>query len=259
MSEDHVTIKTPEFVSLQFQLAGLGSRASAMIVDQALLLLANIAVILFVYFGMQVDVGAPSFLFALAILVLFITRWGYFFVCEYFFGGKTVGKKLTGIRVVQENGHSITLASSFIRNLLRIVDTLPSGYFVGIIMVFFHPRHKRLGDVVSGTIVVYEREAKKKTNPIDKVVESRGLSTTSIPVSEREIQSLGAKDWELLHVYSERVLQMDAKKRDELTKQVSLILLPKVNIHTEDKTIRQLEDTLLVLYLLVKDEWAYEL
>lgn len=261
MQEDQVTIKTPEFVSLNFQLAGLGSRASAMIIDQILLLIVNIGVILFVYFGMRVtiDVGAPSYLFAFAILFLFIIRWGYFFVAEYFFGGKTVGKKLIGIRVIQENGHSITLVSSFIRNLLRIIDMLPSGYFLGIIMVFLHPRHKRLGDVASGTMVVHERKTKGETNQIDKVIESRGLSRENLPVDDHAIQSLGTKEWKLLKAYSERVLQVDTQESIELTKQVAQILLPKVNVSIEGKTNLQLENTLLVLYLTVKDVWAYEL
>ncbi|RDY71822.1 RDD family protein, partial [Halobacillus trueperi] len=38
------------------------------------------------------------------------------------------------------------------RNLLRIIDMLPFYYLIGMLMVFFHPQHKRLGDLVGGTI-----------------------------------------------------------------------------------------------------------
>lgn len=261
MPQDHVAIKTPEFVSLKFNLAGLGSRASAMIIDQILLMIVNIVTILLLSLSISgtFGIGSESFLVAFAIIFLFIVRWGYFFVCEYFFGGKTIGKKIVGIRVIQENGHSITLVSSIIRNLLRIIDMLPSGYFIGIIMVFFHPRHKRLGDIVSGTIVVHEREAKKKESHIEKAIESRRLSKESLPVSDLDIKSLGAKEWKLLKTYSERMLQLEASESMELTNRMAVILLPKVNLRVKGRTIRELENILLVLYLVLRDEWEYEL
>lgn len=261
MNREQVSIKTPEFVALKFNLAGLGSRAGAMIIDQTLLMIVNIILVLIFTFSMNITIhfGSPSFLLAIAIVILFIIRWGYFFVCEYFFGGKTIGKRIIGIRVIQENGHSITILSSFIRNLLRIVDMLPTGYFIGIILVFFHSQHKRLGDIIAGTIVVHEREVKKKESPIEKAVEKRGLTKESLSVSDLEIRSLGAKEWKLLKVYSERILQLDVIESTKLTKKVASILLPKINMSPENKTTPELENTLLVLYLILKDEWEYEL
>src|SRR5699024_12412425 len=101
MSHGKVAIKTPEFVSLTFKLAGLGSRAGAMIVDQILLLIVNIVFMLFIMVGMNItiDIGSPSFVLAMAIIILFIIRWGYFFVCEYFFGGKSIGIGIIGIKL----------------------------------------------------------------------------------------------------------------------------------------------------------------
>ena len=45
MPQDQIQIKTPEFVSLQFRLSGLGSRATAMIIDQVLLTFVNLVLI----------------------------------------------------------------------------------------------------------------------------------------------------------------------------------------------------------------------
>lgn len=261
MNQDQVAVKTPEFVSLNFKLAGLGSRAGAMIIDQLLLLIGNIVILLVFYFmaDATLDIGQVMYLVALIIISVFVLRWGYFWVSEYFFSGRTVGKKVVGIRVIQENGHRITLLSSIIRNLLRIIDTLPTAYLIGIIMVFFHKQHKRLGDIMAGTIVIYERETKKKKTPLEKVIESRGITESDVPFDISAIKSLGMKEWKLLKTYSERLPQLDAIDRIEPTKRVAAILLPKVDVHPENKTSPELEDILLVLYLYMKDEWEYEL
>src|SRR3954466_15565753 len=125
MNEDHVDLKTPEFVSIQFQIAGLGSRSAAFIIDQLLLMLVNILAVIVLLLVLNGMSSLPFFMMldntlpiAITIIALFVVNWGYFFSFEYFSGGRTLGKKLMGIRVIQENGHSITLLSSFIRNLL---------------------------------------------------------------------------------------------------------------------------------------------
>ncbi|WP_373894400.1 RDD family protein [Virgibacillus natechei] len=258
--EEQIAIKTPEYVSLQFKLAGLGSRAGAMIIDQILLTVFNILVILFLVFAINADMAmfVTDSAVAIVIILMFVAYWGYFFICEYFFGGKTLGKRLMGLRVIQDNGHSITLLSSFIRNLLRIIDMIPM-YLTGMIMIFFHSKHKRLGDLVAGTIVVHERKARNehKTSAIEKEIKSRGLSKESLSMEDRVIQSLGIKEWNLLHTYSNRILKLPQTERMQLTFKMARILLPKAGIEVEKKDERELENTLLTLYLILKDEWEF--
>lgn len=263
MNQGKVEIKTPEFVSLQYQIAGLGSRAAAMIIDQLLIIIVNFIIILLFLIA-----NSSSFLYlsdswvpiAIAVLIVFVINWGYFFVSEYFFGGKTLGKKWVGIRVIQENGHSVTLLSSLIRNLLRIIDMLPTSYFVGMIFVFFHSKHKRLGDIVAGTIVVHERGVKKQgTSKMEKEIVRRGLTKDSVQLEEWAFRSLGKKEWELLRVYSGKFLHVTLNERVVLTRQLAGILLPKVGIEVNDKGYDELENILLTLYLIAKDEWEYEI
>ncbi len=180
---------------------------------------------------------------------------------EFFAGGRTIGKKVVGIRVIQENGHSITLLSSFIRNFLRIIDSLPASYFLGIIMVFFHSKHKRVGDLVAGTIVIHERRAKntKKSSPLEKEIQMRGLSSDSLPIDQWSLKSIGNKEWKLLQTYCNRFLHLKDEVKDRRTKQIAEILLPKIGLEVTGKTYQQLENELLVLYLILKDEWEFEL
>ncbi|EKN65463.1 RDD domain containing protein [Neobacillus bataviensis LMG 21833] len=267
MNEDHLDVKTPEYVSIQFQLAGLGSRAAAFIIDQVLLMIINILTIAVLYFVMDGMSSMPFFLvdssipIAIAIIILFIVNGGYFFAFEFFSGGRTLGKKLVGIRVIQENGHSITLLSSFIRNLIRIIDSLPTAYFLGIVMIFFHSKHKRLGDLVAGTIVVHERKPKrkKKLSSIEKEIENRGLSKNDLTLDEWTLKSLGMKEWKLLSTYASRFHQIPLDERNHLTKQIAEILLPKIGMDVQGKLESEKEDTLLILYLLLREEWEFEL
>ncbi|WP_312469563.1 RDD family protein [Neobacillus sp.] len=267
MNQEQMDIKTPEYVSLQFQVAGLGSRAAAFIIDLLLLTIVNILIILIVLLIMNGTSPLPFFMFentiplAIMIIVLFIINGGYFFAFEFFSGGRTIGKKLIGIRVIQENGHSITLLSSFIRNLIRIIDSLPIAYFLGIIMIFFHSKHKRLGDIVAGTIVVHERKVKrkKKLSAIEKEIQNRGISKDDFIIDDWTLKSIGNKDWKLVSTYASRFTQLSLEERNQLTKQIADILFPKIGLEVAGKNEADLENTLLVLYLILRDEWEFEM
>lgn len=267
MNEDHLDIKTPEFVSIQFQIAGLGSRSAAFIIDQLLLMAFNILSLIILFFVLD-GMSKMEFIFignslpiAITIIALFLANTGYFFVYEFFSGGRTLGKKLMGIRVIQENGHSITLLSSFIRNLIRIIDSLPTAYFLGIIMIFFHSKHKRLGDLVAGTIVVHERSAKrkKKLSPLENELDSRGLSKDNLTLDEWTLKSLGMKDWKLVKTYASRFLQIPLDERNQLTEQIAELLFPKIGMDPSGRMITELENILLVLYIVLREEWEFEL
>ncbi|MBN8192225.1 RDD family protein [Bacillus sp. NTK074B] len=269
MQEGQVDIRTPEYVSLQFQPAGLGSRAAALMIDQIILGILNILIVVILFFATTGNNGPfglymfeiNSTLWGFAIIALFVLNWGYFLALEYFWGGKTVGKHLLGIRVMQENGHSVTLLSCFIRNLLRIIDLLPAAYFLGMIMIFLHSRHKRVGDIVAGTIVVHERriKGKRKEKAIEKEVRLRGLQKEDLSVEEWTLKQLGAKEWRLVKTYANRFGQLPRSERNHLSKKLADILFPKLGIDMEGKTYEELENTLLLLYLAMKEEWEIEL
>ncbi|MDQ0201419.1 RDD family protein [Neobacillus ginsengisoli] len=269
MNQEQLDIKTPEFVSLQFQLAGLGSRAAAFIIDRLILLAVNILILLVFFFVTEGMSSLPFFAelnlnflpLAITIIAIFIINGGYFFAFEFFSGGRTIGKRALGIRVIQENGHSLTLLSSFIRNLLRMIDALPVSYFLGFVMMFFHSKHKRIGDIVAGTIVVHERKAKRKKKPsaLEKEINNRGLSKNNLNIDEWTLKTFGLKDWELVSTYVNRFTLFTKAERTQLTKQIADILLPKIGIDVEGKNDDELENTLFVLYLILKDEWEFEM
>jgi uncharacterized RDD family membrane protein YckC len=77
----------------------------------------------------------------------------YYIVLEGFFG-RTVGKLVTGIKVIRESdGRVPGVGNAFLRTLLRLVDGFAS-YLVAMIVVVNSSRRRRLGDMAANTLVV---------------------------------------------------------------------------------------------------------
>lgn len=152
----HLEVETPEHVVLDYELAGLGSRALAAIIDTLILLGLLIASqVAFSAAGR----GLGGFAWVALLLLQFALVWGYFTFFETFARGQTPGKRRLGIRVVHDTGHAVTFGAAAARNLLRLADFLPPPYLIGGLFVALHPRAKRLGDLVAGTVVVRDRPA----------------------------------------------------------------------------------------------------
>ncbi|MFB1050948.1 RDD family protein [Paraliobacillus sp. JSM ZJ581] len=259
-------IRTPEFVSLQFQVAGLGSRAAAFIIDQFILLIVN--TILFIGLLLVMDTDFNLFylfdngglLIAIVIILFFIINFGYYIFFEFLWGGKTIGKRVIGLRVIQDSGHPMTLLSSVIRNMMRLVDALPSLYFVGMLLVFLHPKHKRLGDLTAGTIVIYDNQMKKrnKKSVIDKIIDMRRLSKNDLILNDMVINQFTQKDWELLNTFCQRYDTLPLHEKRQLTYEIAEILFPKLDLTIDNKSVVDTENTLFILYLYLKDQWAYD-
>lgn len=169
---DQLSIDTPELVSLEYPVAGIGSRAIACLIDYTVQGIAwFIVLMLLALIGSMADTSSthvsssssksnPSEAWAMAIVVLiiFLFQWGYFTAFETFWNGRTPGKRLLRLRVMQQNGRSIGFMDALTRNLLRVADGIPGFYLVGLIAVFATRQSQRIGDLVAGTIVVHEQK-----------------------------------------------------------------------------------------------------
>jgi uncharacterized membrane protein SpoIIM required for sporulation/uncharacterized RDD family membrane protein YckC len=178
-----VRIETPEHVRLGFELAGIGSRFAAAVLDAAILFAVLVASL--VGLASLGAVTASEVVEALGvtagILVVFALQWGYFFLCEAFFGGRTIGKKALGIRVIGAEGTPITREAAALRNLLRVIDVQPVGSsLIGLGLVALHPRAQRLGDIVAGTVVVRDRGSEAMPE------EQTGDAAAGMPVMSAE-------------------------------------------------------------------------
>src|SRR5579864_5484987 len=162
-SSDQLSIETPELVAIEMPLAGIGSRFIALLVD-TLIWVACLIVLGLLFWAFQPAMEAFSTLsyqwaFALVTFVIFLLNWGYFTLFEAFWNGRTPGKRIARIRVIQRSGRPIGFFESLARNLVRYVDQIPFFYAVGVIVMFITRQHQRLGDLAAGTLVVRDREA----------------------------------------------------------------------------------------------------
>ena len=144
-------VETPEGIDLPLRPAGLMVRALAFSIDLGLRGL--ILGLLFIVLAFLGKLGA-----GLGSILLFGVSWWYMVLFEVLNQGRSPGKQWMGLRVVQDDGTPIGWSASLLRNLLRFVDLLPFGYFLGAISCLQHPSFKRLGDLAAGTLVIYREQ-----------------------------------------------------------------------------------------------------
>ncbi|WP_113959714.1 RDD family protein [Roseimicrobium gellanilyticum] len=146
-----LNISTPEGVTFSLPLAGPITRSLAFFIDFAVMSAAwNLVAILIkpLFFLMQ------DLALGVAVLMQFAFVEGMRMMMELLWRGQTVGKKLMGLRVVDEQGLKLRASQVVIRNLLRFVDMLPLFYALGGLVSLFNARAQRLGDLAAGTVVV---------------------------------------------------------------------------------------------------------
>lgn len=174
-----ITVVTPENIPITLELAGLGTRFGALMID-LLIQIATfvIGLILFLILAAFTSVaGLTSLWIALGIIAGFLLLVGYFILFETIWNGQTPGKRMFRLRVVRDGGYPINVFASATRNLIRIADFLPASYGIGALTVFFNPQYKRLGDMVAGTLVVKEKDA----NALAYMPTKRGRNTVAVP------------------------------------------------------------------------------
>lgn len=167
-------IETPEQLELRLPLAGFGPRFLAAALDYLILGVGSgvlIFIEIMIIAGIAAASGASSggagpsetyiesimlLMAVLVILTALLPQVFYFAVFEAIWQGQTPGKRATGLRVIRRGGGRLLFRDNIIRNLLRVVDLLPSMGFVAWVSFFATRYQQRLGDLAADTVVVRE-------------------------------------------------------------------------------------------------------
>ncbi|WP_149141492.1 RDD family protein [Gemmobacter caeruleus] len=161
----------PESVPITFRLSTPGARFGAQTLD----ILITYGGVLLAIIGLTWT-GAFSWngLITFYALLTFFMRVPYYILSELVWNGRTLGKRMVGIRVISLDGRRLTPHQIVARNLMKEVEVfLPlatlfgastmdiwlggalSAWMIATLLVpVFSKLNQRLGDMVAGTVVV---------------------------------------------------------------------------------------------------------
>ena len=142
LTTNTLQLQTPEGIRFSLLLASPVSRFLSWLIDCACILAASAAV------------SKLSSMGAVLVLSYFAISIGYGIVCEWYWRGQTVGKRMLRLRVMDAEGMHLQFSQVVVRNLLRFVDALPAFYLVGGAVCLFSEKAQRLGDLAANTIVI---------------------------------------------------------------------------------------------------------
>jgi uncharacterized RDD family membrane protein YckC len=253
LRQDQLTIDTPEQVSLRFPVAGVGSRFLAVFADTLLQIAFYLALVLiFVLITASAPKsmageftrGGEKWLVAFVILIHFLMYWGYFTLFEVLKNGQTPGKMIFKLRVIQDSGRQITFFEAMTRNLIRVVDVIPSFYLVGVISMLCNRQHKRLGDLAAGTLVVHERQtegpvwsgngtrtftaASFTPSPTEALLQSQMTQQITLPADA--VARLSIEELDVIDRFFSRILDMNLTTRADIAARLTSQMAARMQI-----------------------------
>lgn len=223
-------IQTPEGVSFQLPLAGPVSRGIALMIDLGaiitILLVSSIIFNLFRSLFISIPIIGPvleDFGAAVMILFSFVVVMLYGSLFEWLWKGQTIGKRILRLRVMDERGLELGTGQIVIRNLFRLLDMLPSlFYLTGGISCALTRRCQRIGDIAAGTVVVRIREMAQPE--IGEILETTDNSFSSFPHLEARIRQNASPE--------DARIALDAViRRNELGKDERLLVFGELANH----------------------------
>jgi uncharacterized RDD family membrane protein YckC len=260
-SNDILKIDTPENVTFDYDVAGIGSRFLAASVDT--LLIGLVQVILFGALFLllansdnsSADALGGTWLVALLGILSFIFLWGYYIGFELFWNGQSPGKRWFGLRVIRVDGTPITLSESVIRNLVRLIDLLPMAYGVGVVTMFINRNSRRVGDLAAGTVVVYDR---KETGlgdlaPVNPGVWGGANSQVELP-DGFPVEKLTRHELDVIEEFLLR--RDDLPNRQELARHLLEALVGRLGLPRETIDFDRADDLLTAIYTRIRSRNA---
>jgi len=226
-------VVTPEGVAVHVQLASVGERVAALMLDLLILLVSMAIVLLATFFA------GGHFGRAAGIVLVFVLRAFYFTGFELAWNGRTPGKRMTSLRVVNRRGGPLAPSAVIGRNLMRELElflplslafsgasVLESGVWTWVATVvwvgalaalpLFNKDRLRAGDMVAGTWVV--REPRPVLLP-DLAARSTGGEAIDMEYrfTEPQLVVYGVKELQTL----EEVLRASGKDAVDLQRDVA--------------------------------------
>lgn len=236
MADYNVLIDTPENLTLEAEVAGMGGRGLAAIIDYLILSIVLIGFGILFVIAVGDSSAGEQWVLPVFILLQFALFTFYHLSFELLWNGQTPGKRFFGMRVVQANGLPLSTGGAFIRNFVRLVDFLPFLYGVGLITMFVTQHAQRLGDLAGRTIVIYDRPSLSLHSLRQETqVQFFYPTTRQTPTDDLDVRLLTPQDRRLVFDYMQRRFQFD--RRDVIIvplaqKIASQLQVERPNLHS---------------------------
>lgn len=159
MAEEELIVRGLTGVDMSLRIAGPGTRSYAFLTDWLIRLLMALALVLVYALLRLLPAGYKALTGVVGIVALVLAPLIYFLyhpVLEVVMRGRTPGKRKAGARIVTVDGATPTVGPLLMRNLFRLIDSMPGFYIVGLACCLFTEKRVRLGDMVAGTVLVLE-------------------------------------------------------------------------------------------------------
>jgi uncharacterized RDD family membrane protein YckC len=242
LSSEDYRLVLPENVELTFDVAGVGSRTIAALVEYAVLYGGIVAAVIAFSMNRSVlrgmlrwlelptwvrDLGDPAAL-AILVLLVFFAWWGYFVLFEITWNGQTPGKRLFGLRVVRRDGQPISVVASLVRNIVRAVDMF---LFLGLVVMTIDKQSRRLGDFAAGTLVIREARAGGRSL-IDGVAlpDNSDRATKIAPLAGK----LSMEHYTLIREFFTRSRRMSGSHAQDLATSLAHELAEQLEVETSE-------------------------
>lgn len=149
---DKFQIETAQNVNIVQNVAGVGDRILAYVID-SLILVFYVFVAFIVFAAADLDMDS----YFLLIMTIGLPVFLYHLLWEMFWNGRSPGKAVMKLRVVKVDGSKPSFSSYLLRWLLRIIDLSLTSGSVALITILFNGRGQRLGDIAATTTVISEK------------------------------------------------------------------------------------------------------
>jgi uncharacterized RDD family membrane protein YckC len=209
MSVPQVTLPSITGVDVELRIAGVGSRSYAFVIDwhvRLILAFSWWAVGSLLMFGrlnlLEPDQAPRSSYFLWIWLPVIVIYVMYHPILEVLMRGSTPGKRMAGVRIVTRSGDIPSIGALLIRNVFRIVDSLPVAYLVGLATTIFTAQHVRIGDIAAGTLLILDSKEHE----------------TSFARLTPANSALDPRAADLIHELLERWVALDEKTRGDIAR-----------------------------------------
>ncbi|MFQ6485903.1 RDD family protein [Brachybacterium epidermidis] len=215
--DDRESLVTGEAVLLDLRTASFAVRMLSASIDGAIqlaILVGGIVGAVWVMAALDADEG----FFAAGTLVMSVTAYvGYPVLCEMLLRGRSVGRLVTGTRVVREDGGPVHVRQSVLRAVMAMFEIWGTAGAVALTCSVLDRKSRRIGDLLAGTVVIQERMSAPRSQRIELPQELRpwaaGADVGRLPVAlVQDIRSFLPRA-ERIHPRSRQQLSRDLLQR----------------------------------------------